>query len=361
MTRPTILLNPGPVTLTQRVREALRAEDLCHREPEFAALLLDVRERLVRVHPACAQKHEAIVVSGSGTSAVEAMLQSFAPDARRALVVANGVYGERMTTMLEAAGKSPAVVRSDWLEPIDLARVEERLTADASLTHVVAVHNETTSGRLNDLASLGALCKRLGRALLLDAVSSFGAERIAFADWNLVALASTANKCLHGAPGISFVLARKDVLDAGASFATSVYLDLFRYRKEQERGSSPFTSAVHVLFALREALRELEETGGLEVRRARYVTLSARVRRCLAGLGVEPLIEPAEMSCMISSFRVPEGVSYDELHDSLKERGFVVYAGQGPLAGRVFRVANMGDIRDEDVDRLVAAFEELLG
>jgi 2-aminoethylphosphonate-pyruvate transaminase len=361
MKRPIVLLNPGPVTLTERVRSALVHQDICHREPEFAELLTDVRRRLARVYPEAQNGFEAVIVSGSGTCAVEAMLSSFAPSDGKTLVVSNGVYGERMAAMLETAGKSPVLVRSEWLEEIDLAEVERALVADAKISHVVVVHNETTSGRLNDLAPLGALCKDLERALLVDAVSSFGAEEIRFSDWNVHAVAATANKCLHGAPGISFVLARKDELADGTSHAGSLYLDLYRYHTEQAKGFSPFTTAVHVLFALQEALVEFEESGGADARRARYSALADRVRTSLSGLGVPTLIDRAALSSMISSFRVPSGCTYGELHDALKERGFVIYAGQGELVDSAFRIANMGDITDGDLDRLVAAFHEFLG
>ena len=361
MNRPTILLNPGPVTLTERVRAALIREDICHREPEFAELLTRVRGRLASVYPEATGEFDAVVVSGSGTCAVEAMLSSFAPGEGKTMVVANGVYGERMAKMLTVAGKAPVLVRSEWLEEMNLAEARRVLEADESISHVALVHNETTSGRLNDLAPFGALCKRLGRALLIDAVSSFGAEELRFADWNVTALAATANKCLHGAPGISFVLARRDVLANGNSRAGSVYLDLFPYYEQQVKGSSPFTSAVHVLYALDEALIELEEAGGVDARLARYTVLADRVRTALAALDVPTLIDRSALSSMISSFRLPEGYTYDELHDALRERGFVIYAGQGALSDSMFRIANMGDITDGDLDRLIASFRELLG
>lgn len=358
--RRVVLLNPGPVTMTPRVRDALASADLCHREPEFAALLSGVRERLARVYPEGAETHEPFLVAGSGTAAVEAMLQTLAPGEGRTLVATNGVYGERMASMLEAAGKAPVVVRADWLEPMDLDGVERALATNDAISHVVAVQNETTSGRLNRLEPLGELCRRTGKRLLLDAVSSYGAEELSFAGWNLEALASTANKCLHGAPGASFVLVRRGALEE-PTHATTCYLDLARYAGEQRSGWSPFTSPVHVLLALREALDELDDQGGVPARLARYRELSGRLREHLLGLGVRPLIDPAELSSMISAFHLPDGVAYDELHDALKERGFVIYAGQGPLSGRIFRVANMGDVTDADLVRLLAALDELLG
>jgi len=357
--RPTILLNPGPVTITERVRSSLLREDLCHREPEFAELVLDIKKRLVRVYPAAEKDYEAVIMSGSGTCAVESIIQSLAPREGKTLVIANGVYGERIASMLEVQGKPFALVRSEWPEPMNLAEAERVLKTDAAITHVAAIHNETTTGRLNDAESLGALCRKYGKLLFLDTVSSFAGEEIKFAEWNVAALASTANKCIHGVPGICFVLVRRDLVEKGRTLASSLYLDLFKMHKEQKSGFSPFTQATHVCVALQEALKELEDSGGWKPRWKRYREISVRIRRELAALGL-PAFLPEEAYCsMLSSFKLPAGKTYAEVHDALKAAGFVIYAGQGGLYHSIFRIANMGDILDSDVDRLVAVFQEL--
>jgi 2-aminoethylphosphonate-pyruvate transaminase len=226
---------------------------------------------------------------------------------------------------------------------------------------VFSVHHETTTGRLNDIAALGALCKAHGVPLLLDAVSSFAGEAIRFDAWNLEACAATANKCLHGVPGIAFVLARRDVFTSRRSGATSVYLDLFRYEKEQRSGFSPFTQATHVMHALDEALSELADLGGVPARAAHYRALSDAVRVGLGALGVEPLIDPAAHSATLTSYRLPPGLAYATLHDTLKEQGFVIYAGQGDFSGSIFRIAVMGDLARADTDRLTGCIRGILG
>ena len=354
-----ILLNPGPVTLSERVRHALMREDLCHREREFAELTLDIRGRLERVYPAAAS-YAAVLITGSGSAAVEAMLTTMVPPGAKTLVVANGVYGERMAGMLARHRRPHAVVQAPWTEAIPLRQVEDALSADPALRYLVCVHNETTTGRLNAVDALGRVCRERGVSLLLDTVSSYGAEDLRFDDWNLVAAAGTGNKCLHSIPGVSFVLARVDALEAAADNADTVVLDLARHFREQRQGWSPFTQSVHGFFALQEALRELDDAGGRGKRRERYAALSARLREALPSLGA-PLLIPAEASSsMLTAFRLPRGVRYDELHDSLKRAGFVIYAGQGALAATIFRVATMGAICDADMDRLLAAFRAAL-
>ena len=360
MIPPLKLLNPGPVTLTPRVRSALTRPDLCHREPEFTALQQEIRYRLARVYPEAAATHDAVLLTGSGTASVEAMVGSLVPRGGHAVVAVNGVYGERIAAMLELQGKTARQVRAPFDQPIDVDAVARVLANDEGrITHVIAVHHETTTGRLNDLDTLGRLCRERNIPLLVDAVSSFGAERLAFADWNLEAVAGVANKCLHGAPGVGFVLVRRDRLAAGTTGATSVYLDLFRHDSEQQKGSTAFTQAVPACQALCEALRELDEAGGWCARHRRYRELSARAFRGLAGLGVKPLLaitEPA--SSVLTAYRLPDGCTYPALHDALKRAGFVIYAGQGPLAADMFRIAVMGDLTTADIERLLAACQE---
>jgi 2-aminoethylphosphonate-pyruvate transaminase len=355
-----ILLNPGPVTMTAKVRAALASEDVCHREPEFKALVGRVREKIAGVYGGAGDKRfTPVLIGGSGTSAVETMLSVVAPS-ETSLVVANGVYGERMAAMLRAQGKRHEVVTSPWTSGMDLAAAEKAIAA-GSFSHVLAVHHETTTGRLNDLAALGAICKKAGVPLLVDAVSSFAGEDIRWDEWNIEAAAATANKCVHGAPGVSFVLVREEAL-ARPSGATSVYLDLHRHAADQAKGSTPFTLPTHVTFAFDAALDELAASGGWKARHATYTARSNRVRKALAELGVGYLLDDESVyGATLTSFRLPEGKTYEALHAHLKNDGFVIYAGQGKFDGAIFRIAVMGEITERDLDRLVAALRVALG
>ena len=356
----SILLNPGPVTLTQRVRAALGRGDWCHREPEFAALVQGINRRLAGVYAELAADFDAVLLSGSGTAAVEGMLRAFAPRDRTTLVLANGVYGERMSRMLRVLGRPQQLLAQDWLAGPGIPQLEAALARDPSISHVAVVHHETTTGRLNDLEMIGRACRAWGVQLLLDGVSSFGAERIAGRDWNLAAVAATANKCLHGAPGLSFVLARRELWQRPAA-AGGVYLDLHAYHAAQHTdGYSPFTQAVQVAFALDAALDEHAEQGGWRGRLARYRERALRVATTLAPLGARRLLPEGEASSVLHAYRLPRGLDYRGLHDALKRRGFIIYAGQGRLAPDIFRIAHMGDITAADLERLCRALRAVL-
>jgi 2-aminoethylphosphonate-pyruvate transaminase len=357
----TILLNPGPVTLSARVRGALTAGDWCHREPEFAELTREINAQLTGVYPEMRDEFKAVMLTGSGTSAVEAMLASFAPDDGSTLVVANGVYGERMTRILAAHRKPHELLQLPWTAPLDMDAVLRMLDQHPDITHVATVHHETTTGRLNDINTLGALCCERNLPMLLDAVSSFGAERIDPTGWNLEAVAGTANKCLHGVPGLSFVIGRHRIFSRPPPRVGSVYLDLYGYYAGQHGdGFSPFTQSVQVAFALREALAELQDAGGWQARRESYRQRAARVHAELASLNVNSVLSDNEVSCVLRSYFLPEGLPYAPLHDDLKAQGFVIYAGQGELAERIFRLAYMGDIRQADLDALCSALQSAI-
>lgn len=356
----TILLNPGPVTLSAGVRAALTGPDLCHREAEFVTLQDNLRRKLLAVYDLPATEWGAVLLTGSGTAAVEAMLVSLVPRDGRVLIAENGVYGERMQRIAETYGIATTRVTAAWGAALDLAALDAAL-ASAPHTHLAVVHHETTTGRLNDLAAVGALCARHGVRMLLDGVSSFGAEDIAFGTLPIAACAATANKCLHGVPGTAFVVINRAALAAADGVTRSVYLDLKDYLARQDGHGTPFTQSVQTFYALDAALDEFFAAGGQAARGDLFRARMATVRATLLELGVRPLLAQEETSCVLHGFELPEGRSYTELHDALKARGFIIYAGQGALSERVFRVSAMGDISADDLARLCRALHEILG
>ena len=245
-----------------------------------------------------------------------------------------------------------------WVAGLDLTRIAATLDADSTITHVATVHHETTTGRLNDLAALAEVCQPRNVHMLVDAVSSFGGEPIPFVDRGLAAVAATANKCLHGVPGAAFVIVRRTALERGVS--REYYLDLVALAREQERRGTPFTPSVHAYYALVEAVAETADEGGWPARNKRYRRHGQRIADTLRQLGVEPLLHDEECSAVLRAYRLPATAGYAELHDKLKAAGFVIYAGQGPLAQNIFRISVMGDVRDADVDRLTTVLRQVL-
>jgi 2-aminoethylphosphonate-pyruvate transaminase len=351
-----LLLNPGPVTLSERVRQSLLQPDLCHREPEFFDLQDEARQRLLAAYALDPATWSAVLMTGSGTAAVESMIAGLVPEGGRLLVVENGVYGDRIAQIAKQYGIDHEVVKYEWMQAPDIDAIVAQLDT-GKFTDVAIIHHETTTGRLNAIGPLSRACASRGVRLLLDAVSSFGAEEIEF-DEGITAIAATANKCLHGVPGAAFVIARRDALANAAN--RTYYLGIARLAKLQDARNTPFTPSVHAYYALVEALREFEEEGGWRARHRHYAKLAEQVRSGLASLGIESALPPQESSVVLRAYRLPAGKTYEALHDALKAKGFVIYAGQGGLSKELFRISTMGALDANDMDRLISAFVELV-
>ena len=353
--REWILLNPGPANTSREVREALVTPDLCHREPEFFEVMRDCRERLVRLAEG-GRGFAAVLFTGSGTAAVEAAVSSAVPADGGLLVVDNGVYGDRLLRIARAHGIPSRALSYDVATPTRPDDVRAALRAERHLTHVAVVHHETTTGVLNPVAEIVRAAAGEGRRVLVDAMSSLFGEPLDVTQDGIDFVMASANKCLQGVPGISFVLARRQALDAlRGKPPRSVYLDLANHYVAQERDNTPFTPAVQVLHAMRQALLELEKEGVAE-RIARYAENARVLRRGMAALGFEMLVAEGERSSILTTFKLPSGIAYDPLHDAMKRRGYIIYAGQGDIRKYAFRVSNMGTLTPADMRGVVEAF-----
>ncbi len=351
-----VLLNPGPVNVTPRVRWALMGPDLCHREEEFSVLLRRVRKNLLRLFGA-ERSHTAALLTGSGTLAVETMLSAYGARAgRKILVLSNGVYGDRMRDMLAAHRVPHMFMPAAPGQFPPFGEIEERLK-DASVTAVALVHHETSTGMLNPLGAVSLLAKKYGKTLLVDAVSSLGAEKIDFSGIGF--LAGSSGKCLHGHPGLAFVIVSNSEARA-LEGSTSVYMNLKEILASEDKDSPPFTPAVPLVYSFDAALAELsKETVAGRIRG--YEKKSALLVKGLEALGIRFLVEKKYRSHVLTALWIPDGASYETLHARLKKKKFVIYAGQSVLKDRIFRVANLGDVTKSDLRRFLRGLETVVG
>ncbi|QOD09533.1 aminotransferase class V-fold PLP-dependent enzyme [Rathayibacter toxicus] len=341
-----------------RVREALSGPDACHRETEVTELIGDIRRDLVEICDGDQRWHSAVLITGSGTAAVEATLIS-AVQRDRVLVIVNGHYGERLLDIARSHGLDVEPFKLAWQQEIDLEVLDSKLRADPLIKYIALVHHETSTGMLNDAAAVSRSARAHGVEVILDAVSSLGCEPLSIstggADW----IVSSANKCIEGAPGLSFVVAKRRLMEALPTQARGYYLDIGRYFRSQESKSVPFTPAVPILRALSVACGLLKEET-VAGRALRYSFLTEKVRDGLSRLGIRSDLSPEHRSSSLTAFEIPTGWTYAELHDQLREHGFVIYASQGERAGKQFRIATMGQIPSGEIDRLLLVLEEML-
>lgn len=350
-----VLLNPGPANTTPSVRQALVMPDLCHREPEFFGMMRSVRERLVRLVTG-KRDWTAVLFTGSGTAAVEAAICAAVPPEGGLLVVNNGVYGDRMVKIARAHAIRTEVLTFDHVTPVPVGDVERVLATRPQITHVALVHHETTTGLLNPVADVARVAARNGRRVIVDAMSSLFGESLDVTQDGIDFVTASANKCLQGVPGVSFVLARRRALEALKGRAPrTIYLDLYDHWVQQEADNTPFTPAVQVLHAMEQALIELEAEG-VATRIGRYAENCRVLRDGMIQLGFEILVAEGARSHILTTFRLLPGLTYDGLHDAMKRRGYIIYAGQGKIRTYAFRVANMGTLTPADMKDVVAAF-----
>lgn len=358
MNKMKILLTPGPVNITFAVRKALTSAEIHPREPEFNRLQQEVRYGLLGVYGLHAKKFCSLVLTGSGTLAIEAMISSLVPEGSRVLVPVNGSCGERIKMICASHAIPVTSLEYGPGEEIKLKEIEQALAGDPGISHICVVHHESGTGRLNDLKALGDLARKLKIKLLVDAVNSFGAEEIDFEGWEIAACAGSSDRCLHGASGISFVICSRDGLEQTSGLqARSVYMDLRGYFSFQERSSFLFTPAVQVLYALSAALKEYREHGGLKARKREYERRWRLVRSLAVEAGLKPLLESGALACSLTAFSLPENATYAQLHDWLKGEGFIIQGGQEGPAQSSFAIATMGEVETLDIKRLFKALK----
>ena len=333
---------------SEAVRQAAAMPDMNHREPAFQEVFNEVRSRLSSLYPGTAN-WTACLIGGSGTAAVEAMISSCVGDGE-VLVIASGYYSSRLVVQLKAHKIPYKLLAFSWRDAWNFEWIEDEF-ARGKYEAVLCVHDETTTGRLNDIQRLGSLCRQHGARCFVDAMSSFGVEEI---DFSVVdAVASSSNKCLHGIPGVSFVLVKGELItEMSARQSRSFYLDLGQYAG----AIPPVTPPVPVIASLLQALREMES---VEKRRESYIHLSSLIRTELGKDGFEPAIPLEESTITLTTYRAPNGDAANWIKRN-RERGFLLYGCKGELEREFFQVANMGELTEADIRNWLRVVDGLM-
>ncbi len=355
-----LLLTPGPLTTSKTVKQAM-VHDWGSRDAAFIALNRTVLERLPEiVHGE--GRYVAVPMQGSGTFAVEAMLTTFVPKSGKALLLINGAYGQRAKRILEIAGREVETYETPEDTPPDLGAVERILENSPDVTHVFAVHCETTSGILNPIEAIAALAARHGKRLLIDAMSAFGALPLDSRAVAFDAVAASANKCLEGVPGLAFVVCRGEALAETKGNATTLTLDLFDQRQNLDKtGQYRFTPPIHVIVAFHQALEDFWAEGGVAGRGGRYAENGHILIEGMRALGFKTLLPDALQVPIIATFHMPidPNFVFQRFYDALKERGYVIYPGKLTVADS-FRIGCIGRLYPEDMRGALAAVREVL-
>lgn len=354
------LLTPGPLTTSKTVKEEMMV-DHCTWDNDYKQITQWVREQLLELAQVNSDEYTAVLMQGSGTFGVESAITCSVGKDGKLLILSNGAYGERQEDICKHAGLNYRIQHFHYNEVPDAKIVEDILASDPEITHVSMVHSETTSGILNDIEAVGKVVKAAGKVFIVDAMSSFGGVNIPVADWGIDFIVSSANKCIQGVPGFSFIICRLDELKKCEGKAVSLSLDLYDQWKGMFDGKWRFTSPTHVVLAFAKALQEMQEEGGISARSKRYQDNNDLLISEMAKLGYKTYIDKEHQGAIITTFFYPEKCNYTfkDMYEFIKERGYAIYPGKVTEAD-TFRIGNIGEIYKEDIEKLISIYKEFL-
>ncbi|MHA1600973.1 MAG: 2-aminoethylphosphonate--pyruvate transaminase [Alphaproteobacteria bacterium] len=354
------LLTPGPLTTSPTVKQAM-LHDYGSRDGRFIAINRRIRERLVSIAGG-AETHVCVPMQGSGTFVVEAMFGTFVPSDGKLLILVNGAYGRRIARICDYAGRTYDVQETPEDVPVDPQALDRALAADTSITHVAVVHCETTSGILNPLAEVAEVTARHGRALLIDAMSAFGAIPLDAREISFDAMVASSNKCLEGSPGMGYCIARTEALQATKGNAPSLSLDLYdQWTAMEANGQWRFTPPTHCILALDQALNEFEAEGGVAGRGGRYRDNCAILVTGLRDMGFRTLLPDALQAPIIVTVHMPADPHFDfvTFYDQLSDAGYLIYPGKLTVADS-FRIGCIGRLGAEQMHGVLAVIRDVL-
>lgn len=355
-----ILLNPGPATTTDSVKQAMVVEDICPREKDFGKLLDTIKDDLVKVVHGDPD-YVAALFTASGTGGLESAITSAVPRNKKLLVIDNGAYGARMANIASTFGISVIPYKLAYGDYPDINHLEKILKEDEDISHLAVVHHETTTGMLNPVEEISKLANQNGVEVIVDCMSSYGGIPIDIKKWDASYLISSSNKCIQGMPGMVFVIFKKALLPQLKEQKRSFYFDLYnQFVGFEKTGQMQFTPPVQVAYALRQAIDEYFAEGEIN-RWNRYQenwnTLSSGLKK----LNFEFLLPDKYQSKILLAVKEPSDPRYDfdAMHDYLYERGYTIYPGKGAREA-TFRLSVLGDLYKQDIENFLKELKNYL-
>lgn len=355
-----LLFTPGPVNVATNVRAAICKEDICHREVDFDRLLLSIENKLLKLFQIKNIKdYRAVVITGSGTAANESMLSSVVGN-KNVLILSNGEFGERLHNISSVHNTNTHLLNFAWGESFDLKKIETYLK-HYDIDVVAMVHHETSSGMLNPLEKIGALCKIHDALFLVDCVSSAGAEVIDMEKCDIAFCSSSSSKAIGSYSGLSFVVGRINEFEKLEDLPVkSVYLNLFKfYSFIKNHSQTPNTPAVHLFYALEQALKNILNEG-ISKRFANLRRKAKCLRQGMQDLDLKFLLDQNKMSSILTTVYVPAYMNVGDLRKHLREQSIIIYEGKGCFKGKVFQVGNIGELSEKNIRFFLNTLKDVL-
>ena len=354
------LMIPGPTPVPESVLKAMGRHPIGHRSGDFQAIVRRTTDQLKWLHQTSG---DVLVITGSGTAAMEAGMINTLSRGDKVLCGDNGKFGERWVKVAHAYGLDVEVIQAEWGQPLDPDQFRQALEADTAKTikAVILTHSETSTGVINDLQTIAGHVKNHGTALTIaDCVTSLGATDVPMDAWGIDVIASGSQKGYMMPPGLSFVAMSNKAWEAyERSDLPKFYLDLGPYRKTAAKDSNPFTPAVNLYFGLEAAL-DMMQTEGLETIFSRHARHRSAAQAGMKAIGL-PLFAAEGYGSPAITAVAPDGIDAEQLRKAVKEKFDILLAGgQDHLKGKVFRIGHLGFVCDRDVLTAVSAIEATL-
>jgi aspartate aminotransferase-like enzyme len=355
-----MLMIPGPTPVPEQVLLAMAKHPIGHRSGDFSQIIADVTQSLKWLHQT---QNDVLVLTASGTGAMEAGIINFLSPGDRVLVGSNGKFGERWAEVTDAYGLKTERVTAEWGKPLDPEQFRQLLEADTNkeIKAVIITHSETSTGVINDLETINRHVKAHGQALIIvDTVTSLGATNVPMDAWGLDVVASGSQKGYMIPPGLGFVAASPKAWEAyKTAKLPRYYLDLGKYRKSAAKNTTPFTPSVNLYFALHAALKMMQAEGleNIFARHKRHLTATRAAAKAMN----LPLFAADECASPAITSVMPNGVDAEKIRSTMRKRFDIVLAGgQDHLSGKIFRIGHLGFVSDRDILAAIAALEATL-
>ncbi len=355
-----LLFTPGPVNIAKNVREAICKEDICHREIDFDYLLQSIESKLLKLFEIKnIVDYRAVVITGSGTAANESILSSVVGD-KNILILSNGEFGDRLYNISKIHNKNTFLLDSPWGESFDLEKIDGHIKK-YNIDIVAMVHHETSSGMLNSLEKVGALAKENGALFVVDCVSSTGAEVIDMEKCHIAFCSSSSSKAICSYPGLSFVVGKKEEFEKLKNIpAKTTYLNLYKfYLFISTISQTPNTPAIHLFYALEQALVNMLNTGVSNCH-AQIKSRAKLLRKGMLELGLNFLINQKHMSSVLTTVYIPSHIDVSIFRQKLREKSIIIYEGKGCFKNKVFQVGNIGELSFDDIRFFLDSLKEVL-
>ena len=349
---------PGPTPCPDEVLQAMTKQMINHRGEEFQQILNDVTANLKQLFQT---KGDVFVLTSSGTGGMEAAIVNMLSPGDKVLSISIGLFGERFASVAQQFGAEVIPLHYEWGRAADIDDIRRALQNEPEIKAVLVTHNETSTGVTNDLASISSMVKEFDKLLIVDAMSSLGCINLPVDDWHCDVTITCSQKGWMAPPGFAMISLSPEAWQAHSKAKMPrFYWDFTRAKSYLEKGQTPWTPGISIMFALSKSLEMVLEEG-LSNRLARHARVGKFTRDGLKSLGLSLFADENYASNAVTAVAATNGLDTKKLLKIMREEHQIVLAGgQGKLGGKIFRIGHMGWVTEDDIEPVISALKVAL-